>query len=103
MLGGKKQIDDLQSATLALATRLVAPAQLPESTRAGHDLACIGTVAQKELQCEQSGVIEVLANVTGEGGRLEELHMMTIRALRMFCDGAPLGNTYLWLDRRAVL
>jgi len=44
-------------------------------------------VTQEELQRQQSCVIEVLAHVTGEGGRLEELHNLTIRSTRMVCNG----------------
>jgi len=79
MFPRKKQVDDAQSSSLALPARVVTPAELSESTSARHHLAGLWMVAEEQLQRQQAHVIEIPANESREGGRLEKLHRLTIR------------------------
>jgi hypothetical protein len=76
---GKKTVDDAQAAALPLAARLVTPAQLPESTGARHDLPSLWMVDQKELERQQSRVVEIGAEMAREGRRFEKLLLLNIR------------------------
>lgn len=74
MIGREVVVDDPQSASSTLAPPRIGPAQLSESTCAGHQISKLGVGGHTRLHTPILVVIQIEAQVTRKRRCFDELH-----------------------------